>query len=72
MKEEMETKVAPVAAVPDAPAEEKKEQSAPARSIVERKPVRIAEIKGIREKAEDGDFEEEEDQVWFESAVQEE
>jgi hypothetical protein len=38
--------------------------------LQERKPVRIAEIKGIREK-EDDDFEEE-DEMWFERAVQEE
>ena len=53
----------------DAPTKERNEAEA-GRVITEKKPVRIAEIKGIREKEEG--FEDEADEIWFESAVQEE
>jgi len=67
-KEPIDTKEA-LAPTKETPVKEP-DETEPAPSVLQRKPVRITEIKGIRE--HEDDFEEEEDEVWFERAVQEE
>ncbi|MDA4112263.1 MAG: hypothetical protein OK439_06955 [Thaumarchaeota archaeon] len=54
--------------IPDTSTKQTNETLSPP-AVAEKKPFKITEIKGIREKEEDS--EEEADEIWFESAVQE-